>query len=73
MPELPEVETVVRGLRRTITARTISRVKTQAPPSSIIVSQSFGKRRLEKILIGKTVNAKDDRALSVASERKGDW
>jgi len=56
MPELPEVETVVRGLRRTITARTISRIKTQAPPSSIIVSQSFGKRRLEKILIGKTVN-----------------
>jgi len=55
MPELPEVETVVRGLRRTITKRTISRIKTKAPPASIVVSQSLGKRRFEKILAGKTV------------------
>ena len=55
MPELPEVETVVRGLRSTILNKTIVRVKTNAPPASIVVSDSFKNRGIASILKGKKI------------------
>ncbi len=55
MPELPEVETVVRGLRDTIVGRTIARVTLRAPKASTVVSRSFGRTRFEQILSGRTV------------------
>ena len=55
MPELPEVETVVRGLRRTIKGRTISKITLNAPPAAIVVSPSFKTRKFEKIIEGRTV------------------
>jgi len=55
VPELPEVETVVRGLRTTILSKTIARVKTNAPPASIVVSDSFKKRSIASILKGKKI------------------
>ena len=55
MPELPEVETVVRGLRSTILNKTIARVKTNAPPASIVVSDSFKNRGIASILKGKKI------------------
>lgn len=50
MPELPEVETVVRGLRNTVVGRTVARVGLSAPPNSIVVSRSFGSRSLDQVL-----------------------
>jgi formamidopyrimidine-DNA glycosylase len=41
MPELPEVETVVRGLRDTIAGKTIARVHLNAPPTSTVVADSL--------------------------------
>jgi len=55
VPELPEVETVVRGLRSTILNKTIARVKTNAPPASIVVSDSFKNRGIASILKGKKI------------------
>ncbi|MEW6051876.1 MAG: bifunctional DNA-formamidopyrimidine glycosylase/DNA-(apurinic or apyrimidinic site) lyase [Candidatus Zixiibacteriota bacterium] len=42
MPELPEVETVVRGLRDTLSGRMVARVELHAPKSSIVVSPAVG-------------------------------
>ncbi|MFZ5980353.1 MAG: bifunctional DNA-formamidopyrimidine glycosylase/DNA-(apurinic or apyrimidinic site) lyase [Candidatus Zixiibacteriota bacterium] len=55
MPELPEVETVVRGLRQTIKGRTISKITLNAPPATIVVSPSFKSRRFDRMLEGRTV------------------
>jgi formamidopyrimidine-DNA glycosylase len=55
MPELPEVEIVVRGLRETVVGETIARVHLQAPPSSICVSNSFNSRRFDRILKGRKI------------------
>ncbi len=55
MPELPEVETVVQGLRRTVLGKTIGQVHLNAPDSSVVVSQSFGDRTLPDILSGKSI------------------
>jgi len=55
MPELPEVETVVRGLRRTVKGRTISKITLNAPPAAIVVGPSFKSRRFENILKGRTI------------------
>ena len=54
MPELPEVETVVQGLRNTITRETIARVTLNAPPKSIEVSPSL-KRGFVLTLRGRTI------------------
>jgi formamidopyrimidine-DNA glycosylase len=56
MPELPEVETVVRGLNETVVGQTIRKVYTNAPATSIVVSKSF-KKSFEKILEGKEVRS----------------
>ncbi len=55
MPELPEVETVVRGLRKTVLGKTVRKVKVQAPPASIVVSPSFGNRSFGRVIEGKTI------------------
>ncbi len=55
MPELPEVETTVRGLRETVVRKTIARVRVTAPPNLTVVSESFGKRNLASIPKGKKI------------------
>jgi len=55
MPELPEVETVVRGLRGYILNRTITSVVVTAPPYSIVTGPSFGETSFGDILAGKTI------------------
>ncbi len=55
MPELPEVETVVRGLRMTVVGLTLSKVHTNAPATSIVVGESFKGKSFSAILNGKTI------------------
>jgi len=55
MPELPEVETVVRGLNATVKGRTIKSVRTNAPATSIVVGKSFNGKSFSKILSGKKI------------------
>jgi formamidopyrimidine-DNA glycosylase len=55
MPELPEVEIVVRGLRETVVGKTIAKVHLQAPPSSIYVSDSFNPNRFDRVFEGKKI------------------
>lgn len=55
MPELPEVETVVRGLSETVVGRTISKVRINAPVSSIVVGESFQGKSFPDVLKGKTI------------------
>lgn len=72
MPELPEVETVVRGLRRTIVGRTISRVSLDAPPSTIVVGPSFGRKKFETVLKNRTVNSIDRRGKNILIRLSGE-
>ena len=53
MPELPEVETVVRGLHQTVINKTIAKVTLRAPASTIVVSKSFGNRSMASVLKNK--------------------
>lgn len=55
MPELPEVETVVRGLKKTVKGKTIQTVLTNAPVKSITVGNSFGNKSFKSILTGKKI------------------
>ncbi len=55
MPELPEVETVVRGLRPLLTGRTFIRVDNHAPSTSVVMSPAFGGRTFEEVVAGRTV------------------
>ena len=56
MPELPEVETVVRGLKKTVVDEIIERVNIKnAPPSTIVISKSFKNKKFDKVLIGKKI------------------
>jgi len=55
MPELPEVETVVRGLNATVVGRTIDRVWTNAPASSIVVGESLRRKSFAANLRGKKI------------------
>jgi formamidopyrimidine-DNA glycosylase len=65
MPELPEVETVVRGLRPLLVGKTFRRVRTYAPPSSIVVSRSLRRRKLDSALVGHTVERVDRRGKNI--------
>jgi formamidopyrimidine-DNA glycosylase len=65
MPELPEVETIVRGLRRSVVGRTISRVRIDAPPKSITVSNSFGEEGLGAVLRGRKILRVDRRGKNI--------
>jgi len=55
MPELPEVEIVVRGLQETIVGVTIAKVHVNAPPDSIYVSDLFNFDRFDRVLQGKKI------------------
>jgi formamidopyrimidine-DNA glycosylase len=72
MPELPEVETVVRGLRATVVGRTIKRVRTHAPAASIVVSPSFGNASFHTLLEGKTVVGIDRRGKNILMRLSGE-
>ncbi|UCC43899.1 MAG: bifunctional DNA-formamidopyrimidine glycosylase/DNA-(apurinic or apyrimidinic site) lyase [Candidatus Zixiibacteriota bacterium] len=71
MPELPEVETVVRGLRRTIKGATIQKVRVDAPPSSIVVSPTFDGVGFEKLLAGKSIRAVNRRGKNILISLSG--
>lgn len=72
MPELPEVETVVRGLRETIVGKTIKRVRLNAPPASIVVSPSFEKTTFEKVLAGRQIKTIERRGKNILIRLSGD-
>ncbi|MEE8577752.1 MAG: DNA-formamidopyrimidine glycosylase [candidate division Zixibacteria bacterium] len=55
MPELPEVETVVRGLRAAVLGRTIDSVTVNAPAASISQSESLQKNPFEKNLASRKI------------------
>ncbi|MBU0983719.1 MAG: bifunctional DNA-formamidopyrimidine glycosylase/DNA-(apurinic or apyrimidinic site) lyase [candidate division Zixibacteria bacterium] len=64
MPELPEVETVVRGLRDVLLGRTFRSVSCNAPVSSIELSRSLGKS-FERALAGRRVTAINRRGKNI--------
>lgn len=72
MPELPEVETVVRGLRRTVAGETIAGVHVDAPDSSIVVGGSFGRRSFAKIIAGRKVRTINRRGKNILMSLSGD-
>lgn len=72
MPELPEVEIVVRGLRETIVGKTIERVRLNAPPASIVVSPSFKKKTFERVLAGRSIKGIDRRGKNILIRLSGD-
>lgn len=72
MPELPEVETVVRGLRPILDGRTFAKVRSYAPPSMVVVSPSLRKRKLETVLPGRTVESIKRRGKNILISLSGD-
>jgi formamidopyrimidine-DNA glycosylase len=72
MPELPEVETVVRGLRPILEGRTFARVRSYAPPASIVVSKTFRRAKLESLLPGRTVEKITRRGKNMLIALSGD-
>lgn len=72
MPELPEVETVVRGLRTVLAGETIAHVTVHAPPSSIAVSPSFGRRTFDRILRRRSVQSVARRGKNILISLSGD-
>ncbi len=72
MPELPEVETVVRGLRPLLLGRIFARARSYAPPSSVVVSRTLGKQKLERILPGHTVESINRRGKNILISLSGD-
>jgi len=72
MPELPEVETVVRGLRQTILGKTIATVALHAPPASIVVGPSFNGGRFDKILEGRRILEINRRGKNILMPLSGD-
>ncbi len=55
MPELPEVETIVRGLTATVVGKTIARVRVTAPPGLTEVGDALGRRSFASVLSGKKI------------------
>ncbi len=72
MPELPEVETVVRGLRDTVAGRSIERVTVLAPPRSIEVSRSFEGLSFADILAGRRIEQVNRRGKNILIGLSGD-
>lgn len=81
MPELPEVETIRRGLRRTILGKTIRSVEVRLPkivslgPQVVSNIRRGGKKQaaeFEKILRGKTIRQISRRAKLFLIELSGD-
>lgn len=75
MPELPEVETVVRGLRPILDGRTFAKVRSFAPPSMVVISPSLRrhqKKKLETVLPGRTVESISRRGKNILIALSGD-
>jgi formamidopyrimidine-DNA glycosylase len=71
VPELPEVETVVRGLRPFLVGRAFTRVRVFAPAASIVVSPSLAPGRLETLLPGRTVKEVERRGKNILIRLSG--
>lgn len=71
MPELPEVETVVRGLRKTVLHKTISKVMVDAPNASIVVSGSFKNKSFEAVLKNRTIQQINRRGKNILIDLSG--
>lgn len=65
MPELPEVETVVRGLRKTVLGKTIERVRLNAPPATIVVGRSLGSCSFPAVLKGRQITSIERRGKNI--------
>ncbi len=72
MPELPEVETVVRGLREVLKGRTFASVENRAPVSMVVVGDSFGKQPFEHILADREVLDINRRGKNILISLSGD-
>ncbi len=72
MPELPEVETVVRGLRKTVQNSTIkSVILNNTPASTIVVGKSLEKKGFAKALKGKKIEAISRRGKNILISLSG--
>lgn len=73
MPELPEVETVVRGLRKTIKGKIIKRVTlNNTPKSTILLGKSFGEKQFGEVLRNKTIKNINRRGKNILIELSND-
>jgi formamidopyrimidine-DNA glycosylase len=72
MPELPEVETVVRGLRQRVLGETIAQIRLFAPPRTIFVSPTLGNVSFESALSGRTIEQVDRRGKNILIRLSGD-
>lgn len=72
MPELPEVETVCRGLRATVLGKTIVHVQTNAPKSSIVVSKSLHPLNYSAALIDRQILDISRRGKNILISLSGD-
>lgn len=72
MPELPEVEIVVRGLRTILLGRTFGPVTVSAPPSSIVISDKLSPNQLGSLLPKRTITAIDRRGKNILVHLSGD-
>jgi len=71
MPELPEVETVVRGLRASILGETFADVTVRAPKASTFVSSEFGQQSFAEALAGRTIAAVERRGKNILMRLSG--
>jgi formamidopyrimidine-DNA glycosylase len=71
MPELPEVEIVVRGLRETVVGKTITRVELDAPPATTLVGESLRPQTFQQILTGRTFDRVDRRGKNILISLSG--
>lgn len=65
MPEMPEVETVVRGLREILVGETFTSASVSAPPSSITVSPSFNGDSFTELLCSRPIHAVERRGKNI--------
>ena len=72
MPELPEVETVARGLRDTIVGRTIAQVVLRAPKATTVVSRSLAPLSFEQALQGRSILGVTRRGKNILVSLSGD-
>lgn len=72
VPELPEVETVVHGLRQAIVGKTIKSVVNRAPALSVVVSRKLGRDSLAKALTGRRINSIDRRGKNILIRLSGE-
>jgi formamidopyrimidine-DNA glycosylase len=72
MPELPEVENVVRGLREVMLGRTITKVRSYAPPASVVIGRSFGRKSLNAALKDRRIHNINRRGKNILIGLTGD-